>query len=280
MLTAFFQMRQAVDICTPTSHHAEQIRSAIEAGKDFICEKPLCEELSVARELAELVEKHHRIGMLGYIYRFAPIFELAQSLFQEVPKTGESLVMGKIVSAHFRLGGRGSHQVWKHRKESSGGAINEMLVHMIDLAIWYFGAVKHVDVLACDLLRERRVIQGIEYEVDAEDYVLARMEMESGISVFCQADLVTPAFTQFIEVQGENGTFMGSIQPDMPSFLYCNKERAGYRAGKTPFDLGPHNLFEAQMADFVHAVRTRKPPSRSTIKDSVLLMEAMNEVLR
>lgn len=269
---------QAVDICTPTPSHGELIRAAVKSGKDFFCEKPLCEKLSEAHSLAMLIEQSGRVGMVGYIYRFAPVFEFGKSLFEHVPATGGSMVMGKIVTAHFRLGGRGSHQLWKHQKATGGGAINEMLVHMIDLAIWYFGPVKEVKVLACDLLRNRRAIKGREYNVDAEDYILVRMIMENDVNVFCQADLITPAFTQFVEVQGENGTFMGSIQPDMPSFLHCNNKRDGYKAGKTRFDFGMHNLFEAQMADFVRSVQTGRAPSRNTIHDSMLLMEAINKV--
>ncbi len=268
----------AVDICTPTPSHPVLIRSAIRSGKDFLCEKPLTERLDEARELTDLVARAGRIGMLGYIYRFAPIYELGHGLFKDLPHSGESMALGKVAVAHFRLGGRGSHQVWKHRRDHGGGAINEMLVHMVDLAIWYFGAVVDAQVLACDLLRSRRMIQGEVHDVDAEDYVLVRLKMESGVDVFCQADLLTPAFTQYAEIQGEYGTFVGSIQPHMPCYLQLDREIAGYHKGRNDFDFGSRNLFEAQMADFIHAVRSGKSPSRSTLEDSVLLMEAMEKV--
>lgn len=269
----------AVDICTPTPSHIELISRAIESGKDFFCEKPLCEHAQDAQKLPQFLHSNGRIGMIGYVYRFSPVFELGRELMEEVAQGGESPVLGKVVTAFFRLGGRGSHQVWKHRKSEGGGAINEMLVHMLDLAHWYFGPVQEAETLVCELLRPRRVIQGREEEVDAEDYVLVRLRMKSGAEVLCQADLVTPTFTQFVEIQGENGTFMGSIQPDMPSFIFCNRDAAGYAAGKTVLNFGPRNLFEAQMAEFVRLVRTRKEPSRSTIHDSLVLLETL-ELLR
>ncbi len=268
----------AVDICTPTPSHAPLIRDAVKAGKDFFCEKPLTEDFDEAKELAELVEKNGRIGMVGYIYRFAPIFEQGKSITKGVSLNGECMTLGGVSVAHFRAGGRGSHQRWKHVKAHGGGAINEMLVHMVDLAVWYFGAVKDVDVLACDLLRPQRKIQGDLYDVDAEDYVLVRLTTESGVNVFCQADLVTPAFTQFIEIQGDRGTFVGSIQADMPSYLYVEEEVAGFQKGKNLLDFGGRNLFEAQMADFINSVQTGEQPSRSTVQDSVLLMEAMMKI--
>lgn len=188
------------------------------------------------------------------------------------------MVLGNVVAGNFRLGGRGSHQVWKHQKNGGGGATKEMLVHMIDLAIWYFGAVREAQILAQCLLRPKRRINGAEVEVDAEDYVVVRLRMETNVEVLCQADLITPAFTQIAEVQGDNGTFMGSIQANMPSFIFCNQARAGYPAGQTPLQFGPKSVFEAEMAEFVRAVRLRRPPSRCTISDSVCLMEALDKL--
>ena len=115
-------------------------------------------------------------------------------------------------------------------------------------------------------------------QVDAEDYVLARFQMESGVEVLCQADLVTPAFSQYVEIQGENGTFMSSIQPSMPSFVYCINDNEGYPAGQTDLSFGSQNMFESQMAEFVRAVRNREQPTRSTLQDSVLLIEALNQL--
>ena len=268
----------AVDICTPTPSHFGLITAALDSDKDFLCEKPLTATLGEARELAERIENSDRVGMVGYIYRFAPVFELGYSLFKDIPKSGASMVLGSISSAFFRLSGRGSHQPWKHTTDEGGGAINEMLVHMVDLAIWYFGPVKNTQVLACDLIRPQRMIANEMHDVDAEDYVLVKLEMENGINVTCQADLVTPAFIQLADIQGEYGTFAGSIQSHYPYYLHLEREVAGYQSGRNDFQFGQRNLFKAQMAEFINSVRNGEQPSRSTVKDSVLLMEAMNKI--
>jgi myo-inositol 2-dehydrogenase / D-chiro-inositol 1-dehydrogenase len=269
---------KGVDICTPTYTHADLIAQAVASGKDFFCEKPLCDNLAEARAIQELVNGSDCIAMVGYIYRFAPVFELAHNIFQDVPFSGESMVLGKVVSAYLRLGGRGGNQLWKHRKETGGGAINEMLVHMVDLALWLFGPVREAQMLTCDLLRPVRTIKGENETVDAEDHVMVLLKMENGVEAYCQADLITPAFTQFVEVQGESGTFMGSIQAEMPSFIYCSREAAGYPTGRTAFNFGYHNMFEAQMAEFVRSVKFRRQPRRCTIADSVLLLETLEKL--
>ena len=266
---------QAVDICTPTPSHLELIHAATRSGKDFFCEKPLCESSAEARQVAAQVRQSQGVGMVGYVYRFAPVFELGKKLCGDAPASGASNVLGPIRLAHFRIGGRGSHQLWKHRRASGGGAANEMLVHMLDLVLWYFGAVRESRLLGKKLLQPRREIQGRMEDVDAEDYILVELEMESGITVVCQADLLTPAFTQFVEIQGENGTFMGSIDPALPSFAYCNQPAEGWKQGRTSLEFGRVNLFETQMSAFVHAVRTRSAPGRCTVNDSVLLLKTM-----
>jgi predicted dehydrogenase len=269
---------RAVDICTPTGSHAPLIFEAIESGKDFLCEKPLCRTLAEARAIETAAEGAGIKGAVGYIYRFAPAFELARELLVGVPDGAASPVLGEIVSANFRLGGRGSHQIWKHRRASDGGAVNEMLIHMIDLAVWFLGPISKVEHVSKKLLRPRRVIRGEEVSVDAEDFVLAQLESHTGVQILCQADLVTPAFTQYVEVQGTNGTFLGSIQADLPSFLFCEREVAGYKAGRTDLAFGARNLFDAQMRDFVRALNEQAWQPRSPLRDTILSMEALERI--
>ncbi len=265
----------AVDICVPTPFHALLIRDTLNAGKSFFCEKPLCETMEEARDIQHLADRKRLTGMVGYVYRFSPIFELGKRLFEDAPSTGASAVLGEIKYAFLRLGGRGGHQLWKHMKSDGGGAMNEMMVHMIDLAIWYFGRVKEARLLENMLIRPERPVNGKMEKVDGEDFVLARLKMENGVEVFVQSDLLTPSFSQYVEVEGENGSFFGSIQPEVPSYVYCEKPAAGYPSGRTPVNFGYINLFEAQMAAFVRSVRAGSSAARSSIHDSILLFEAV-----
>ena len=269
----------AVDLCVPTPFHAPLIRRAIAAGKHFFCEKPLCESLADARDICRLVRHSRRVGMVGYVYRHAPVFQRACAILAGARETGTSPVIGKIAGATMRIGGRGSAALWKHRAAEGGGAVNEMLVHMLDLAIWYFGPIEEAEILMQDLLRPRRSIAGRLETVDAEDFVLARFRTRSGVPVVIQADLVTPAFTQTLEVQGDNGTLMASIQPEMPQFVFAVRAAGGYEAGHTALGGDRVNLFEAQMAAFVAAVRAGIPAAHGTLADAVQVMEAV-ELLR
>jgi predicted dehydrogenase len=98
------------------------------------------------------------------------------------------------------------------------------------------------------------------------------------MDVFCQADLLTPAFSQYVDIQCENGSFVGSIQGEMPSYIFLKEARAGYAVGRTDLSFGQRNLFDAQMDAFVQVVRRGKTLERNTIEDSIQLMRISTEI--
>ena len=269
---------QGLVICTPTQSHAPLIKKALDTGKHVFCEKPLSDNADEIKGLIDMAGNKDLVVMIGYIYRFVPAFEEGFRLFHEARIDGHSMVFGKPLHAFLRIGGRGSHEAWKHRKETGGGAINEMLVHMIDLANWYFGPLENIKVLSSKLYLPERVIKGEKVIADAEDFILMYCTGIQGMDIYLQADLITPAFTQYMEVQGENGTFRGSIQQESPSFVFLKQGRGGYQAGRTELSFGSRNLLDHQMLAFVLAMLQKKKPEINTIEDSLQLIQIMDTI--
>lgn len=268
----------AIDICTPVDSHLGLIRKAAERGVDFFCEKPLCASLEEAEEIARVIGKTDNFGQIGFNYRYSPAMKEAQNILDTVPSMGTSSTLGRITGGVFRVGGRGGHQLWKHKSETGGGAINEMMVHLIDLFIGLIGEISEVDVLDKRLVRPIRNIAGETHVVDAEDFIVVKLTSTTGVSIICQADLTTPSFIHYVDIAGENGNFYGSIQPDMRNFVYCENAAGGYEKGQTSLDFGRRNFFEAQMADFVNSVRTRVEPKSGTVKDSVQILSVLDKI--
>ena len=268
----------AVDLCTPTTTHEGLIEQAVLNGKAFLCEKPLCQTLAEAERIERVVLEHEAIGMVGFVYRLVPALEVGAEVMKGVAETGTSEVLGQVLSATFRIGGRGSHRLWKHRRETGGGAINEMLVHMLDLALWYFGDASEVKVHRRELLQPQRVIDGVEHAVDAEDYVVVSVRTQSGVEVLIQADLITPAFSQSVEVQGANGTFRGSITSDAPSFVHTLEAVEGWPAGRNLIETTQSDFFRAEVRTFLEAVREGRAPALGNVQDAVRLMRIVEEI--
>ena len=257
----------AVDICTPVQFHKPFIEKAIASNKHFFCEKPLSSSLQDDEAIAKLAKEQNAIGMLGYIYRFAPALSKAKEIFE-----GNDL--GRLHTAFLRIGGRGNHMEWKHQKASGGGALNEMAVHMIDLAYWYFGEIENIELLEADMRLPKRTIGGKEIICDAEDYLLIKLKSKSGVNVTIMADFVTPAFSQYVEVQGENGSFSGSIQPNYNNNLFLINKTDNYSKGNNPISFKDNNLFKFQMGEFVEAVKSNSQPNKCSLSDSVEVMKA------
>ncbi|GLK16632.1 Gfo/Idh/MocA family protein [Herbiconiux flava] len=117
----------ALFVLTPRSEHLASTRSALEAGVDVFCEKPLATRAEDAQELAELADRSGRILMVGFNRRFAPVYEAGRAAFGE---SGASFCVAQ-----------------KNRAGSEYRATFENAIHMVDLLRWYCGG-EPVDVTA------------------------------------------------------------------------------------------------------------------------------------
>jgi UDP-2-acetamido-3-amino-2,3-dideoxy-glucuronate N-acetyltransferase len=73
---------QAVALATPAVTHFHMAKSALEAGKDVLVEKPLAIDVKHGEELVTLAEAKGRILMVGHILRYHPAIIKLQELIQ------------------------------------------------------------------------------------------------------------------------------------------------------------------------------------------------------
>ncbi|MFK5996561.1 MAG: Gfo/Idh/MocA family oxidoreductase [Rhodobacterales bacterium] len=261
----------AVDICTPTPSHTPLILQAIAQGKHYLVEKPLATDLAEARAISDATKQARLVGMVGFTYRFAP----ALVAIKAVIDGGD---LGPILSSTLRIGGRGSHAAWKHQTAMGGGAIREMLVHMIDLAVWYYGPIETVQVLACEQHYPRRTIGGKTIPVDAEDYVHVKLVSKAGQVITVLSDFTTPCFVQFAEVEGAGGMAFGSIQPQFTPFVWKSADGENYPAGKTELVMETRNIVADLTGNFLSAVKGKSPP-RCSLADAVEVQRVLGLVI-
>lgn len=260
----------AVDVCVPTAIHHEVILAALDKEKDVFCEKPLSHKLEYAKQIEKKQKETGNLVMVGYLYRFHPSF-------QRLKKVLEDNIIGDPYFAIFRIGGRGGWRLWKHRKEKGGGAMLEMLVHMLDLANHCFGEFVEVEHLFSETILKRRVVEGREIEADAEDCVLIRLISESGVQVFCEADLITPSYMNTVEVHGDNGSFFGSILGTLPTIVYCKESRGVFDRGKNVFKNPYVNLVEKELEYFIESL-SREVKSINSVEESIKILEIVEKV--
>lgn len=109
----------AVFVLTPRSEHVSAVESALRAGVDVFCEKPLATSTADSVRLAELADEHGRILMVGLNRRFAPVYVAAREAFGAA---GASFCVAQ-----------------KNRAGTEYRATFENAIHMVDLLRWFCG---------------------------------------------------------------------------------------------------------------------------------------------
>ncbi|MCS3856503.1 putative dehydrogenase [Salinibacter ruber] len=255
-----------VHVCTPVRTHLELIKKAAKKGKHIFCEKPLCESTRHAYEIKGAVEANEVVLSVGYLYRFHPAI-------RELKRIIDEGIIGNVYSANLRLGARGSHKEWKHKKDTGGGVINEISVHKLDLANWLFGRVRSVDAVKHSLELEKREIDGKKIDATANDFLTARIDMEK-CSVTLNTDIFTHGFVEFIEVMGTNGSVFTSILDYMPTTVYLHEAKDKYESGQNKTFYKPVDLFERQFQRFFGAIKG-ECENLNSVSESIKTMECI-----
>lgn len=118
-----------VCIATPESEHLAPAMACLAASKHVLLEKPISTRLDEARLLFAQAERHNRILAPAHVLRFHP----AYAALKERIAAGE---LGRPVSIVARRNQPRARAARFHRADS----FLEVLIHDIDLAIWYTGA--------------------------------------------------------------------------------------------------------------------------------------------
>jgi predicted dehydrogenase len=122
---------QVVAISTPNALHVPQATQALRAGKHVLVQKPLALSFHEAQAIIALAQDLGRLLFVDYSYRFlATVAVLREALAGIGPARG--------ISAEFHnVYGPGANKTWFFdRRLSGGGALLDLGVHLIDLALW------------------------------------------------------------------------------------------------------------------------------------------------
>ena len=144
-----------VDICTPGGvSHREIVLGAAAAGKHILCEKPLANGLSDAREMLEAVQKAGVKHMVNFNYRRVPAVALAKRMIEEgligqIYHWRAVYLQDWIIDPEFPL-------VWRLDKSTAGsGPLGDLAAHSIDLAHYLVGDIAQVTGMMQTFIEDR-----------------------------------------------------------------------------------------------------------------------------
>lgn len=144
---------ELIYIATPHSHHAEQAKMCINAGKPVLVEKAFSYNAKTAIEVFQLArEKHVFCGEAMWI-RFLPIYNV---LVDAINKK----IIGDVMSLTCSLGYDLREKERLVKPELAGGALLDLGVYPLNLASMIFG--KNPDALASSCARLETGIDACE----------------------------------------------------------------------------------------------------------------------
>ena len=135
----------AVLLTTPHSLHSKHTIQALQNGKHVFVEKPMATKSIGAKKMLITAKKYNKTLAVGHNRRFS-------SVFNYLKKLNNQKKIGKIlhIDANFSASGALNYKknFWRaNRKESPGGAIAGLGIHMIDLMCFFGGKIKSVQSL-------------------------------------------------------------------------------------------------------------------------------------
>jgi predicted dehydrogenase len=134
---------EGVIIGTPNKFHAEQAIAALEAGKNVFLEKPMAMNVAEADAIVAARNKSGKIVQMGMVNRF-------KGSVQALKHFVDAGRCGNVYSAQtfwYRRRGIPGFGGWFTTKSmSGGGALIDIGVHMLDLALYLMGFPKPVAV--------------------------------------------------------------------------------------------------------------------------------------
>lgn len=152
----------AVAICTPNALHAAQAQAALGAGKHVLVQKPLALTYADAQATLDAAERADRLLFVDYSYRF---LDTVQVVRQHLPPIGEIRSVG---AAFHNIYGPGAEKRWFFdRLLSGGGALTDLGVHLLDLALWLLAPAR-VGLASVLLSGEGPVETGAQLHLQAD----------------------------------------------------------------------------------------------------------------
>jgi predicted dehydrogenase len=189
----------AVDICTPNYLHAPMTIAALRSGCHVLCEKPLARTLAEATKMVNAAEKRNRVLMVAMNNRFRDDVQVLHKFIK-----GKELGEVNFVKAGWlRNAGEWKERQWfTERIKAGGGALLDLGIPLLDLAVWVASLRKPTSV-TCS-------VYGKKGRSGVEDSACAMVRFAGGAALMLEVswNLREPRTNTYLHVYGAKGAAM------------------------------------------------------------------------
>ncbi len=170
-LETFAELVDAATIATPTPYHFPVGKYLLEKGKHCLVEKPITENTTEAKELADLAQRMGLVLQVGHIERFNPVLGALE----------QRLTRPQFIEAH-RLSPYPGRSI-------EIGVVLDLMIHDLEIVLHLVRSpVKYVDAVGIPVLSR------------GEDIANARIRFENGCVANLTASRISPEKMRKIRV--------------------------------------------------------------------------------
>ena len=247
----------AVILTTPHSLHAKHAIMALRNKKHVFVEKPMATKYLDAKKMYLIAKKYKKILSVGHNRRYSSVSDYINNLNRQ-KKIGKILHIEANYSASGAM--KYKKKYWRaNRKESPGGAVAAMGIHMIDLMCYFGGTIKSVQSL----------VKKFAVKVNMDDTTSALFEFNKN----CTGNLTTICacpYTTTFNIFGTNMNIFSDVDGNKINIFHKNgkKEKLKLKNKNTLF------LELQEFADSCHNKKKYKIKN-SEAAHNVKIMEAI-----
>ena len=215
----------AVSITLPNNMHYDLVKEFSEAGKNILCEKPLGLDLDETVKMYEMVKSSGVVNAVALVLRFMPSVAFAKK-YIESGKLGD-IYHFRAVVAHSRYVNPDLKIEWRMKKSASGGgALADIGIHLIDLALHLVGDISEVVADTRTFIKERPTNEGRMDIVDVDDAALLLMRFKNGAMGSLEATRFGPGFQELdrIEIHGSKGMLRFYLENPFEIYIYSKED--------------------------------------------------------
>jgi predicted dehydrogenase len=271
-----------VFVCTPNNLIKDLVVSALDSGKHVFAEKPPGVSSGQVEEMmaAEARNPNQKL-MFGFNHRYHESIRTAKAHIDS-EQYGKILWMrgryGKSVDGSF-------FENWRSdRSQAGGGILMDQGIHMLDLLIYFANGFDEVKSFCSNLY----------WNLDVEDNVFAVLKNNRNNIVASLHSTMTQWRHLFaLEIFLEKGYMVinGLITSSMSYTTPSGEEVLTIATNRTPppqamhaseqkFVYSEDSSWQSEMNDFFNAIKNNTPVPSGTTKDSLELMQTIEQIYR
>lgn len=280
----------AVILCTPHPHHADQAIVAARVGLHVVVEKPMAlAPTDAERMIAASAEAGVVLSVVSQRRWYEPVQRVKAAIDGGrigAPGLAEVEVLGWRGPEYFAM------DAWRGTTAGEGGGVLvNQAVHQLDLICWLLGPATEIDGWTANVNHP---------EIEVEDSAIAIVRFARGaLATIIASNSQKPGLYARVHVHGTNGASVG-VETDGGSVFVAGLSLpsvprndlwtipgeegqldawlGGDRAALSHVDIASH-YHELQLRDIVGAIGDRRPPA-VTGHDGLLAVDLMAGIYR